>query len=147
MNNLYVSYKVVGDKFKYKRFNADNIIVEEELPLYDNGKINLAAVQIVENIRQNKKKFESVKHEELNNQPVAKSKTNKNTTLIKLEIRAKLRTIPANVSKEEMNKIFQNISEEYNISLDEVNNIHAELISKQLDDWNIIRSSEIKETV
>lgn len=147
MNNLYVSYKVVGDKFKYKRFNADNIIVEEELPLYDNGKINLAAVQIVENIRQNKKKFESVKHEELNNQPVAKSKTNKNTTLIKLKIRAKLRTIPANVSKEEMNKIFRNISEEYNISLDEVNNIHAELISKQLDDWNIIRSSEIKETV
>lgn len=144
MDNLYVSYKVVGDKFTYKRFNADNIIVEEELPLYENGKINSAAVQIVENVRQNKKKFENIKHENSNSQSAEKPKTNKNTTLIKLEIRAKLRTIPANISKEEMDKIFQNISEEYNISLKEIEDIHAELISKQLDDWNLIRSSEIK---
>jgi hypothetical protein len=146
VNNPYVSYKVVGDKFTYKRFNANNIIVEEELPLYENGKINSAAVQIVENVRQNKKKFENVKHEDLNNQSVARPKTNKNTTLIKLEIRAKLRSIPAKISKEEMNKILQNISEEYNISLKEIEDIHAELISKQLDEWNLIRSSERKET-
>ncbi len=145
MNNPYVSYKVVGDKFTYKRFNSDNIVVEEELPLYENGKINSAAVQIVENVRQNKKRFENQKQEELNNQPAVELKTkqsNKNTTLIKLEIRAKLRNIPANISEEEMNKIVQDISNEYNISLEEIANIHAELISKQLNDWNLVKRAE-----
>lgn len=148
MNNPYVSYQVVGDKFIYKRFNTDNIIVEEELPLYENGKINSAAVQIVANVQQNKKRFEKTKKEDLNNQPAVEAKinkTNKNTTLIKLEIRAKLRDIPANISEEEMNKIAQDISKEYNISLEEIANIHAQLISRQLDDWNLIRYAEKKE--
>lgn|GEM_PF-2935615 len=148
MNNPYVSYKVIGDKFTYKRFNANNIVVEEELPLYENGKINSAAVQIVENVRQNKKRFENQKQEELNNQPAVEFKTkqsNKNTTLIKLEIRAKLRNVPANISEEEMNKIVQDISKEYNISLEEIANIHAELISKQLNDWNLVKHAEKNE--
>ena len=148
MNNPYVSYKVVGDKFTYKRFNTDNIIVEEELPLYENGKINSAAVQIVENVRQNKIKFENRKQEDLNIQPAVEVKTNKsnkNTTLVKLEIRAKLRSIPANTSEEKINKIAQDLSKEYNISLEEIANIHAELISQQLDDWNLVRYAEKKE--
>lgn len=140
MNNPYVSYKVVGDKFTYKRFNADNIIVEEELPLYENEKVNSAAVQIVENVRQNKKKFDIIKHGHLSTQPAVE--INKNTTLVKLEIRARLRNIPANISNEEMNKTIQDISKEYNISLEEIGNIHAELISKELDDWNLVRYAE-----
>jgi len=145
VNNPYVSYKVVGDKFTYKRFNKDNIIVDEELPLYENGKINSAAVQIVENVRQNKKIIENEKREDISNQPAVEEKSkkkNKNTTLVKLEIRAKLRNIPANVTEEEMNKIVLDISNEYDISLEEIANIHAELISKQLDDWNLIRYAQ-----
>ncbi len=145
MSNPYISYKVVGDKFTYKRFNADNIIIDEEIPLYENGKINSAAVQIVENVRQNKKAFENKKQKDLTNQPVAEEKAkkiNKNSTLMKLEIRAKLRTMPANMSEAEMAKIYEDISNEYNITLEDVSNIHAELISKQLDDWNLIKYAE-----
>lgn len=145
MNNPYISYKVVGDTFTYKRFNSDNVVVEEEIPLFENGKINSVAVQIVENVRQNKNYLEIKKQDIKTKQPIKGKKINhqgKSSTLKKLEIRDRLRNIPSDAEKEEIDRIVKSISDEYEMTTEEINTIHADLLTKNLDNRDLINNSK-----
>lgn len=148
MNNPYISYKVVGDTFTYKRFNSDNVVVGEEIPLFENGKISSIAIQIVENVRQNKNNIEIRKQDNKTKQPIKGKKITqqgKSNTLKKLEVRAKLSTISSDADKEKIDTIVKTISNEYGMTIEEIAAIHAELLAKEIDDKDLINYSKKEE--
>lgn len=148
MNNPYISYKVVGDTFTYKRFNSDNDVIDEEIPLFENGKISSIAIQIVENVRQNKNSIVISKQDNKTKQPIKGRKITqqtKSSTLKKLEVRAKLRTISSDANKDEIDTVVKTISDEYGMSIEEIAAIHAELLTKEIDDKDLINYAKKEE--
>ncbi len=148
MNNPYISYKVVGDTFTYKRFNSDNVVIDEEIPLFENGKISSIAIQIVENVRQNKNNIVISKQDNKTKQPIKGRKITqqtKSSTLKKLEVRAKLRTISSDANKDEIDTVVKTISDEYGMSIEEIAAIHAELLAKEIDDKDLINYAKKEE--
>lgn len=146
MKNPYISYEVKWDKisykegdiFTYKKFDTNNNIVTEEMPLFDNGQINFLAFQIVEKIKDNKKYIEQLKEEKNSN-------IQKNNTIEKLEIKSKLMNISPNINGNELNIFLKNISDEYNISLNEIEKIHQELIAEEIEKNSLLEYAKKSE--
>lgn len=63
ISNIYISYKVIGDKFTYVTLDKNNNRIDNEINLYVDGIVNPKAMDIVKSIIDLKKKISKAKND------------------------------------------------------------------------------------